>query len=80
MNSLWCKTNVKRFGFDNLHQDFDIIRIILSAMDAGLENRNKENVYNERFINVLLKISSTCLALEIMFEKGWIFKRTFLIS
>ena len=22
MNSFWCKANVKRFGFNNLHQDF----------------------------------------------------------
>ena len=33
MNLFWCKANDKRFGFDNLHQDFDIMRIVHEAMD-----------------------------------------------
>ena len=41
MNLFWCKANVKRFGFDNLHQDFDIIRIVRTAMDACQDNRSK---------------------------------------
>ena len=53
MNSFWCKANVKRFGFDNFRQDFDIMRnVVHTAMDACWDNRSKENVYNERFMNV----------------------------
>ena len=49
----WCKANVKRFGFNNLHQDLDIMRnIVHTAMDSCRGNWGKENVYNERFINV----------------------------
>ena len=33
MNLLWCKVDVKRFGFSKHHQDFDI-RIVHIAMDA----------------------------------------------
>ena len=54
MNLFWCKANIKRFGFNNLHQDFDIIGIVHTAMDACRHNRSKENVYNERFMNVYL--------------------------
>ena len=28
MNLLWRKANIKHFGFNNLHQDFDIMRIV----------------------------------------------------
>ena len=45
MNSSWYKANVKRFGFNKLHQDFGIMRIIHIAMDACRDNRSKENVY-----------------------------------
>ena len=38
MNLFWCKVNVKRFGFDNLHQDFDIMRIVPTAMNACRDN------------------------------------------
>ena len=31
----------KRFGFNNLHQDFDIMRIIHKAMDACQDNESK---------------------------------------
>ena len=34
--------------------DFDIMRIIPTAMDACRNNISKENVYKERFINVYL--------------------------
>ena len=54
MNLFLCKANVKRFGFNNLHQEFDIMRIVHTVMDACWEDRSKENVYNERFINVHL--------------------------
>ena len=54
MNLFWCKANGKRFGFDNLHQDFDIMRIVYTAMDACQDNKSKENVYNEEDINVHL--------------------------
>ena len=53
MDSFWYKANVKRFGFNNLHQDFDIMRnVVHTAMDAFRDNWSKENVYNEIFINV----------------------------
>ena len=41
MNLFWCKANVKRFGFDNLYQDFDIMGIVQTAMDAYRHNRSK---------------------------------------
>ena len=56
MNLFWCKANVKRFGFNNLHQDFDIMRSINIAMDICRDNWSKENVYYERFINVYLAL------------------------
>ena len=34
MNLLWGKANVERFGFNNLHQDFDIMGIVHTAMDV----------------------------------------------
>ena len=34
INLFWCKANVKRFGFNNLHQDFNIVRIVHTAIDA----------------------------------------------
>ena len=67
MNLFWCKANVKRFGFNNLGQDFDIIKIVHTATDACRNNKSKENVYNERFINVHLAFL-ICLACEMMFE------------
>ena len=55
MNLFWCKVNVKHFGFNNLHQDFDIMRnIVHTVMNACRDNRIKENLYNERFQNVHL--------------------------
>ena len=48
INLFWCKANVKRFGFNSLHQDFDIIRIVHTAMDNCQDNRSKLNVYNEK--------------------------------
>ena len=45
MNLFWCKANVKRFGFDNLHQDFDIMRnVIHTGMDACRDDRRKKCV------------------------------------
>ena len=41
MNLLWCKANVKRFGLNNPYQDFDIIRIIHTAVDACQDNSGK---------------------------------------
>ena len=38
MNLLWCKVDVKRFGFSNHHQD----------LDACWDNRSKWKVYNEK--------------------------------
>ena len=40
MNLLWCKADVKRFGFNNLQQDSDI-RILHTMMDACQDNRSK---------------------------------------
>ena len=37
----WCKANVKRFGFNNLHQDFDIMGIVHTAMDVFRANKSK---------------------------------------
>ena len=54
MNLFGCKANVKRFGFNNLHQDFDIMRIVHTVMGACRDNRGKENVYNEKDTNVHL--------------------------
>ena len=34
MNLFLCKANVKRFSLNNLDQDFDIMRIIHTAIDA----------------------------------------------
>ena len=50
----WCKANVKRFDFNNLLQDFDIMRIVYTAMNTCRNNWSKENVYNEKSINVHL--------------------------
>ena len=41
MNLFWCKVNVNRFGFNNLFQDFDIMRIVHREMDACRDNRSK---------------------------------------
>ena len=42
MNLLWCKANVKRFGFNNLLQDFDIMRIVHTVMDPCQNNMKKK--------------------------------------
>ena len=52
MNLSYCKATVKCFGFNNLHQNFDIMRILHTAMDTYRDNRSKGNVYNEKNINV----------------------------
>ena len=54
MNLFWCKANVKRFDFKNLHQDIDIMRIVYTAMDSCRDNGSKENAHNEKDINVYL--------------------------
>ena len=41
MNLFLCKANIKHFGFYNLHQDFDIMRIVHTVMDACRDNRSK---------------------------------------
>ena len=41
INLLWCKANVKRFGFNNFHQHIDIMRIVDTVMDACRDNRRK---------------------------------------
>ena len=42
MNLFSCKANVKRFGFNNLHQDFDIrVNVVPSVMDAGRDNMSQ---------------------------------------
>ena len=41
MNLFWRKANVKRFGFNDLLQDFDIMRIVRTAMDACPDNSSK---------------------------------------
>ena len=47
------KINVKRFGFNNLLQDFKFMKIaVKKAMDVSWNNRKKESVYKERFIIV----------------------------
>ena len=41
------KANVKRFGFNNLHQDLDTMKIVKTVMDARRDNRSKENGYKK---------------------------------
>ena len=42
MNLFWCKANVKGFGFNDLHQDFDITRIVfLMMLDFFLKRQEK---------------------------------------
>ena len=36
MNLLWRKTNIKRFGLNNLHQEFDIMRIVHAAIQIHI--------------------------------------------
>ena len=48
INLLWRKANVKCFGFNKLNQDFDIMRIVHTAMDAYQDNSGEQNVYNEK--------------------------------
>ena len=60
MNLFRCKVNVKYFGFDNLHQDFNIMKIVVhTAIDACRYNRRKENIYNERLITIHLAFFET---------------------
>ena len=79
INLYSCKAKVKRFGFNNLHQDFDIMSGVHTAKDACWVNGRKLNVYNKKEItkekrkkivfSVLnLKVLSMCLACGIMFE------------
>ena len=46
MNLFLCKANVKRFGFDNLPRDFNIMRIEITGA--------KKNAFNGRFIYIHL--------------------------
>ena len=57
MDFLWCKANVKRIGFNNLHQDFDIMRIVQIMMDGA--NKTYEWVNNSHDIKVLMKVIET---------------------
>ena len=73
MNLFWCKPNVKSFGFNKLHRDFDIMRIDYTAMDACRNYRSKEKVYTEKkykhaFSVLNLKALSPCFASGMMFE------------
>ena len=47
MNLFWCKTNVESWGFNNLHQDFDIMRMLVEITGAN-------KMYNKKYINVHL--------------------------
>ena len=40
MYLLWCKGNVKRLGLNNIHQDFDIRRIVHTVMNACQDNKS----------------------------------------
>ena len=51
MNLFGCKANVKRFSFEDLHKDIDML-IVHTAMDACQDYRRKENVYNQKDINM----------------------------
>ena len=53
MSLFCCKANVKSFGFNKLHLDFDM-RIVHTVMDGCGDNGRKENVHDEKFINVHL--------------------------
>ena len=64
MNLFWCKANVKHFSFDNLHQDFDIMRIVHIAMDACRDNRGKY---------ITKKNIKTYLSLHISLKPGGFF-------
>ena len=79
INLFWCKANVKRFSLNNFPQDFDIMRIVHTTMDACRDKRSKENVYYERFKNVhtfsLLLLSqkaSIAVWAILMISKSWI--------
>ena len=41
-NLFWCKSNITRFGFHDLRQDFDIMRIVDTAIDVFQDNRSKK--------------------------------------
>ena len=57
MNLFWCKVNVKLFGFNNLHQDFDIMRIVHTVIDACRYKRSKD-IHNENLnIDILLRFN-----------------------
>ena len=61
MNLFWCKANIKRFGLNNLQQDFDIMRIVHTAMDACWYNRCIHRCVNDisHDIKVLMKVIKT---------------------
>ena len=42
MNLFWFKTSLKGLGFNNLHQDLDIMQIVHTAMDACQDDRSKK--------------------------------------
>ena len=45
MNLFWCNAHVKRFSSNNLPQNFDIMRIVNSAMDDRRDKKSKKKMY-----------------------------------
>ena len=60
MNLFCCKANVTRFGFDNLHQDSDIMGIIPKAINTRVISISIHLcVNNSHDIKVLKKVIKT---------------------
>ena len=45
MNVFCCEVNVKRFGFDNLIQDFNIINIAVHGAMGASRNHKAKKMY-----------------------------------
>ena len=82
MNLFWCKANVKRFGLNNLHQDFDIMGIVHTASNRCfflfffffapvILTSIHCCVNNSRYIQVLMKVIRT-KTFDVGFISKWI--------
>ena len=53
MNSFGWKVDVNRFSFDNLHQDFNIMKdVVYTTMDVCVDKKREEHVYEEKFMTL----------------------------
>ena len=79
MNLLWCKTNVERFGLNNVHQDFDIMRVVHTEMDDFRLQEQIKCIQRKRYKRAYIDDFKTICIYENLPISVY-FRRNFLVS